>query len=104
MINLPKESLDILLSCLENNPPDYKYVKDCPTPTIPVDDPAKYRDELVKQILDPAIENYTAEFYNTLRLVVSGMFCRVGLKEDVEPNDYGLRLEKLIDELGRLFM
>jgi hypothetical protein len=27
-----------------------------------------------------------------------------GLKDDFEPNEYGLELENLIDEIGRLFL
>ena len=42
--------------------------------------------------------------YNELRSIVNDEFLLEGIAENFEPNEYGLKLEKLIDELGRLFM
>lgn len=59
--------------------------------------------------LIPAIENssttkYTEEFYNQLRQIVGEELVAKGFDKDYEPNEYGLALERLIDEIGRLFM
>ncbi|CAM3655869.1 hypothetical protein ERUR111494_05335 [Erysipelothrix urinaevulpis] len=42
--------------------------------------------------------------YNELRSLVNDEFLVEGIDKNYEPNEYGLRLENLIDELGRLFM
>jgi len=49
-------------------------------------------------------DSFTDEFYNKLRDIVGTEFCERGLQPDDEPNEYGLELEALIDEIGRLFM
>jgi len=102
MIDLPKSSLELLIACLRNNPllnEEYERYKEIT---------GKIYDEtnadLVKAILNSEIESYTPDFYNMLRGIVCSEFCMYGLREDYEPNGYGLRLECLIDEIGHLFM
>lgn len=104
MINLSKESTDLLLICLKNNPPIVEFVTNGSAPTVKTEDPIKYADEMIAKLLDPDFNEYTPEFYNTLRLVVTNEFCGRGLRENSEPNDYGLRLERLNEEIASLFM
>jgi len=69
--------------------------------------------ELVKKILEdhnPALipivdsnDNHTIETYNKLRDIVGDELISKGFEPDDEPNEYGLELENLIDEIGRLF-
>ena len=49
-------------------------------------------------------DNYTADFYNELRAIVGDELIAEGFQPNWEPNEYGLQLEALIDEIGRLFM
>ena len=48
--------------------------------------------------------NYTIDIYNELRQIVGDELISKGFQSNWEPNEYGLELENLIDELGRLFM
>ena len=41
------------------------------------------------------------EFYNELRQVIGNELISEGFDENYEPNEYGLILENLIDEIGR---
>ena len=80
MIKLSEKSRKLLEKCLrESNP------------------------ELISIVNDPSVSNYSPDFYNRLRDYVGDEFIRNGLKSDFEPNEYGLRLESLIDEIGNLF-
>jgi hypothetical protein len=80
MIKLDKTSLDLLKKCISKHNP----------------------------FLSSAIESndyeYTEEFYNQLRELVGDELIAAGFDKDYEPNDYGKKLEMLIDEIGRLFM
>ncbi len=81
MIKLHEQSLDLLKKCLQ-----------------------KHNTDLIPIIENPNSNDYTVEFYNQLRQIVGDEFIINGLNEDGEPNEYGLTLEILIDEIGRLFM
>ena len=81
MIKLSKDSFMILKHCLQ-----------------------KYNPDLIPIIENPNISEYTSEFYNQLREIIGDEFINHGLKADSEPNQYGMILEKLIDEIGRLFL
>ena len=41
---------------------------------------------------------------NELRDIVNEEFLEKGLNNDDEPNELGIKLERLIDEIGRCFM
>ena len=64
----------------------------------------KHNSELLLLLDDLEITEYEVEFYNHLRDIVSNELVTNGLKKDSEPNEYGLELENLIDEIGRLFL
>jgi len=81
MIQLDNENLQLLKVCLSRRMPDLLYVIDS--------------EELID--VDQSLGN-------KLRHAVAREFCREGLKQDSEPNEYGLKLENLIDEIGRLFL
>lgn len=81
MIKLHKQSLDLLLKCLQ-----------------------KHSSDLIPLVQSPSINYYPDHFYNQLRQIVGNELIINGLNEDGEPNEYGIQLEYLIDELGRLFM
>jgi len=81
MIKLSEKSLELLKKCLENHKPS-----------------------LIPVIESDTGSDYTADFYNELRDVVGDELCAKGFQQDWEPNEYGLELEALIDEIGRLFM
>ena len=103
MINLSKEMLDLLLICINKNLPVREFVADGPEPTVPITNPIQYREKLIERILDPDFDGYTMEFYNTLRLIVNDEFLGPRWNAaDSEPNEYGLKLDRLIGELGRL--
>ena len=101
MIKLPKEMLDLLLVCVNKNQLEYEFVS-AKGGLIPVENPVQYRKNLIEKILDPNYEDYTIDFYNTLRHIVGDEFNRPGLGADFEPNEYGLILDQLISELGSL--
>ena len=104
MIKLSKESLDLLLICLQNNPPTEEFTEGGATPTVKITDPISYREDISQKLLDPDFSAYTPAFYNTLRLVVTQEFCGKGLRASSEPNEYGLRLERLNEEIAGLFL
>ena len=81
MIELKRKSIDLLLKCLNNQRPDLIWVIDNEG-KIMVDE--KLGNELRKAVTDELIMN--------------------GLDGDDAPSKYGLSLESLIDEIGRLFM
>ena len=81
MIKLGANSLNLLKKCLEKRNPS-----------------------LIKLIESDSCNDYSVEFYNDLRQIVGDELIDNGFKPDWGPNEYGLELEDLIDELGRLFM
>ena len=102
MINLSQEMPDLLLICINKNLPVREYVSGGPEPIVPIANPIQYGEKLIERILDPGFDGYTMEFYNTLRLIVTSEFCDPGLNADSEPNEYGLKLHRLIEKLGSL--
>jgi hypothetical protein len=81
MIKLSKKSFDLLKSCLE-----------------------KHNPSLISIVESSREDEYTVEFYNQLREIVGDELLAKGFNQDYEPNSYGSELEKLIDEIGRLFL
>ncbi len=81
MIKLNKQSLELLKKCLQN-----------------------HNSSLIPIIEDMNKDDYTESFYNELREIVGNELINNGLNENDEPNEYGYKLEKLIDEIGRLFL
>jgi len=81
MIEISEKSLKMLKYCLQ-----------------------KYDSNLISVVEDVNIDVYTPEFYNQLRQIVGDELVAEGVDENYEPNDYGTSLERLIDEIGRLFM
>ena len=57
---------------------------------------------LIGQAFNPNITTYPRDFYTKLQCAVADEFHANGLREDLEPNAYGLECEALIDELGWL--
>ena len=81
MIKLSKKSLTLLKGCLE-----------------------KHNPSLITIIESSGEDEHTVEFYNQLREIVGDELIARGFNKDYEPNSYGIELEKLIDEIGRLFL
>ena len=81
MIKLNEKSMELLRKCLEI-----------------------HRPSLIPVIESSSNNDYTMDFYNELRNIVGTELCDKGFQPDDEPNKYGLELEALIDEIGRLFM
>ena len=81
MINLNDHLLELLKVCLQ-----------------------KHNSDLISIINDPYKSEYSIEFYNQLRQTVGDELILNGFDKEYEPNDYGLKLEVLIDEIGKLFM
>jgi len=81
VIKLADKSLELLKKCLERHNPS-----------------------LISGIESSNSDSYTVDFYNELRGIVGDELCVRGLQANYEPNEYGLRLEALIDEIGRLFL
>jgi len=81
MIKLNTKSMILLTKCLEVRNPSLLF--------------------LIESSED---KNHTVEFYNELRQAVGEELAEKGFRHNWEPNEYGLELESLIDELGRLFM
>lgn len=81
MIALCKESIELLLQCLKNHRPDLIYV-------------VESKDEILVD----------EELGNELRDAVGDELIINGFDKEYNPNRYGLSLESLIDEIGRLFM
>lgn len=61
------------------------------------------RPDLLK-LIDSEELIINEELGNKLREAVLDELVREGFNEKDEPNGYGMRLEELIDQLGRLFM
>jgi len=80
MIKIPNDSIKLLENCLEAHAP-----------------------ELITLLNDTTI-NYTPEIYNKFRSAIGDELALKGFNETWEPNEYGLKLEALIDEIGRLFL
>jgi len=78
MINLTQKSLLLLKKCLKAHKPHLLYA-------------------LEKE------SEFNEEFYNELRDAVCDELMINGFEED-RPTKYGLELESLIDEIGRLFI
>ena len=57
---------------------------------------------LIDQAFNPNITTYPRAFFTKLQCAVADEFHANGLKQDYEPNAYGLECEALIDELGWL--
>lgn len=81
MLDLRHDSLKLLRECLYQHRPDLIHVIDS-NEFVTVDE----------------------DLGNELREAVMDEFLRVGLNADSGPNEVGLRLEKLIDNIGRMFM
>lgn len=81
MINLNEKMLKLLSQSLNYNRPDLLWVVE------------------TEEMID-----LDEELGNELRDAVNDEFVRIGLKPNDEPNDLGLKLEELIDQLGRLSM
>ena len=81
MIKLHEKSLELLIKCLK-----------CHNPS------------LIPPIESSESNSYTVDFYNELRGIVGDELCDNGFGPDWDPNEYGLELEALIDEIGRLFL
>lgn len=64
----------------------------------------KHKPSLLSIVEDSSRLQYSIEFYNELRQIVGDELIANGFNKDYVPNEYGLKLEKLIDEIGRLFM
>ena len=62
----------------------------------------KNRPELLEVVDSPPSSKVSHLIINELRQAVTDEFIETGLNEMDEPNNRGLRLEYLIDELGRL--
>lgn len=72
--------------------------------------------ELLKEILrkrDPNLVNLfesdayktiDADLGNHIRNLLTEEFCEIGLRANDEPNELGLEIEQLIDDVGNLFM
>lgn len=74
-----KDMLIILEECLKSHRPDLLWVLE--------------NTEVIDEKLG-----------NELRSVVNAVLIEKGLNENDEPNDLGIKLENLIDKLGRFFM
>lgn len=64
----------------------------------------KHKPSLLATIDDSSQCEYGIDFYNELRQILGDELISEGFNENYEPNEYGLTLESLIDEIGRLFM
>ena len=80
MIKLKTKSYELLIKCLEIHRPD-----------------------LIQKVEFLEHNSRDVDFYNELREVVCDELILNGLKES-EPSEYGIELDNLIDEIGRLFM
>ena len=81
MINLSDEMFSLLKNCLQKHNPSL----------IPIIELKNYN-------------GYTIDFYKLLREIVGDELISEGFNQDYIPNPYGIKLEKLIDEIGRLFL
>lgn len=76
MINLNEKSKEFLFSILK-----------------------RQRPELIDKASDENFNDYTKEYYLELVDAIIDEFHAAGLKEDSEPNEYGLKCEALADEV-----
>lgn len=60
--------------------------------------------DLIDMTFDERITDYSKDYYKKLTLVIADEFHSSGLKENDEPNEYGLRCEALIDEILHLLI
>jgi len=81
MIKISEKSFSLLKRCIESRQP-----------------------ELIPLIESYVSSDYSDAFYNELREIVGDELCTYGFQTNDEPNEYGLELEALIDEIGRLFL
>lgn len=81
MIKLSDNSLWVLKECLKKRKPS-----------------------LLAIVEDSSQCEYGMDFYNELRQIVDDELIEEGFNQNYEPNEYGLTLERLIDDIGRLFM
>ena len=81
MIKLSNKSLALLKRCLE-----------------------KHNPSLISLVESSGENEFSVEFYNQLREIVGDELIAKGFNQDYEPKTYGPELEKLIDEIGRLFL
>ncbi|WP_066293908.1 hypothetical protein [Bacillus sp. FJAT-29937] len=79
MLKLNADMLLLLRECLESRSPDLLWVLDNET-------------------------NIDDTLGNELRDIVNEEFLEKGLNKNDEPNDMGIKLERLIDQIGRCFM
>jgi hypothetical protein len=61
----------------------------------------KYHPELLDSVLSARAVQLTVKDRSEMRLSLGRELCETGLNKDDEPNKRGLRIEKLIDWLGR---
>ena len=80
MINLPQKPYSLLKKIIEEHRPD-----------------------LLSMIEKGHDSDFNEEIYNELREMVLDELLQKGLKNYV-PTEYGIELENLIDEIGRLFL
>jgi len=64
----------------------------------------KHKPSLLAAIEESGNLEYGIEFYNELRQIVGDELISEGFNKNYEPNEYGLMLEDLIDEIGNIFM
>lgn len=64
----------------------------------------KHNPSLIPIIESSREDEYTVEFYNQLREIVGDELIARGFNQDYGTNPYGVELEKLIDEIGQLFL
>lgn len=81
MINLPQKSYSLLKKILE-----------------------VHRPVLVSIIEKGNDIDFNEEFYNELRDIVLDELLQKGFETNCTPTKYGIELENLIDEIGRLFL
>lgn len=80
MININKQARDLLLSIL-----------------------IKQHPSMIDITFDTKIKDYSKSYYEELIMIILNEYTSSGLKEDEEPNEYGLKCEALIDEIIQLF-
>ncbi|MDR0840563.1 MAG: hypothetical protein LBN26_04155 [Christensenellaceae bacterium] len=81
MIQLDNENLELLRACLNH-----------------------YKPELLQVIESKELVQIDSELGNKIRQSIGNEFCREGMELDSEPNEYGIRLENLIDIIGEMFL
>lgn len=79
MLNLSSDKLELLRGCLRQRRPDLLYVIDSKE-SVTVNEELGFE----------------------LRMAILDEFLDAGLKPDSEPNEVGLQLERLSDDIGRM--